>query len=70
MNLKKLYLDNLLGKTLREFRKGRKYINRHQGQSAEDRARNMRLFPGRQVAGASRHTGNYGQGSAGVFFHD
>ena len=29
MTLKKLYADALLGESLREFRKGRKYINRH-----------------------------------------
>ena len=44
MNLKKLYADALLGKTLREFRKGRKYIAGHGDESGEDITKDKRYL--------------------------
>lgn len=35
MSLKKLYTDALLGETLREFRKGRKYIGGDEDETGE-----------------------------------
>ena len=46
MNLKKLYADALLSKTLREFRKGRKYIGGHGDESKDDIIHDKRYIQG------------------------
>ena len=46
MSLKKLYADALLGNTLREFRKGRKYIGGHGGESDDKIIHDKRYIQG------------------------
>ena len=50
MNLKKLYVDALLGNTLREFRKGRKYIG---GPDDEENTEYKLHFPSRRFGANS-----------------
>ncbi len=48
MSLKKLYADALLGETLREFRKGRKYIGGPDDESNEENAQYMSHLRGHE----------------------